>query len=69
MRYCKYLISKISGFDLATARNDFGLLHLTEDFPLSEHIDTVCLPKSQATATEYLDDCYAAGWGKDSNGM
>ena len=56
------------GFDLATARNDYGLLHLEFDFELSETIDTICLPKSPDTATEFIDDCYAAGWGKDSNG-
>jgi len=53
---------------VVTARNDFGLLHLEDDFVLSETIDTICLPKSPNTGKEFLDDCYAAGWGKDSNG-
>ncbi len=53
---------------MVTARNDFGLLHLEDDFVLSETIDTICLPKSPNTGKEFLDDCYAAGWGKDSNG-
>jgi hypothetical protein len=64
----EYLNITLLGFDLASARNDFGLLHLESDFELSETIDTICLPKSPDTATEFLDDCYAAGWGKDSNG-
>ncbi len=65
---CEYLINQTLGFDLASARNDFALLHLKEDFKLSETIDTICLPKSKNTENEYLDECYAAGWGKDSNG-
>ena len=63
-----FLWKPFSGFDLASARNDFALLHLKDDFELSETIDTICLPKSSDTSNEFLDECFATGWGKDSNG-
>merc|ERR1711970_1171655 len=46
--------------------NDFAVPFTSEDFVLSSHIDTVCLPQ----ADELFDGttCFATGWGKDKFG-
>merc|ERR1712076_14046 len=53
-------------FDGRNLHNDFALLFTSEDFVLSSHIDTVCLPQ----ADELFDGttCFATGWGKDKFG-
>jgi hypothetical protein len=54
-----------------TTLNNFALLHLSMDFVLSEHIDTICLPEDVgAGAQTYYDsnECVATGWGKDKHG-
>merc|ERR1712013_164407 len=46
---------------------DRGVHHrVSEDFVLSSHIDTVCLPQAE----ELFDGttCFATGWGKDKFG-
>merc|ERR1712001_565235 len=53
-------------FDGRNLHNDFAVLFTSEDFVLSSHIDTVCLPQ----ADEIFDGttCFATGWGKDKFG-
>jgi len=46
--------------------NDVALLFTREEFVLSRHIDTVCLP--QPGETFVTDHCFATGWGKDKFG-
>merc|ERR1712215_40994 len=53
-------------FDGRNLQNDFAVLFTSEDFALSSHIDTTCLPQ----ADELFDEttCFATGWGKDKFG-
>jgi len=53
-------------FDGRNLQNDFAVLHVSEDFVLDQHLDTVCLPD----ANEIFDSttCFATGWGKDQFG-
>merc|ERR1712244_12052 len=53
-------------FDPRTLASDWALLFTAEDFNLSSHIDTACLPQ----ANEVFDGttCFATGWGKDKFG-
>jgi secreted trypsin-like serine protease len=53
-------------FQAKNLHNDFAVLFLSEDFVLSSHIDTVCLPQ----ADEVFDgeNCFSTGWGKDQFG-
>merc|ERR1712168_34494 len=53
-------------FEPRNLQNDFAVLFTSEDFVLSEHIDTACLPE----AGESFDGttCFATGWGKDKFG-
>eukprot|EP00092_Neocalanus_flemingeri_P004213 GFUD01004531.1.p1 GENE.GFUD01004531.1~~GFUD01004531.1.p1 ORF type:complete len:604 (+),score=187.63 GFUD01004531.1:355-2166(+) len=53
-------------FDGRNLQNDFAVLFTSEDFVLSSHIDTVCLPQAE----EIFDGttCFATGWGKDKFG-
>jgi len=53
-------------FDGRNLQNDFAVLFTSEDFVLSSHIDTACLPE----ADELFDGstCFATGWGKDRFG-
>merc|ERR1712236_16605 len=53
-------------FDGRNLQNDFAVLFTSEDFVLSSHIDTTCLPQ----ADELFDGttCFATGWGKDRFG-
>ena len=53
-------------FDGRNLQNDFAVLFTSEDFVISSHIDTVCLPQ----ADELFDGttCFATGWGKDKFG-
>ena len=46
--------------------NDYGLLFTTQDFVLSPHIDTVCLPSPGETFD--TETCFATGWGKEKFG-
>merc|ERR1712038_82613 len=46
--------------------NDVALLFTRDEFVLSRHIDTVCLP--QPGETFVTDHCFATGWGKDKFG-
>jgi hypothetical protein len=43
--------------------NDFALLHMTEDFKLARHINTVCLPKKPKDLEQEfeLEGCFATG--------
>merc|ERR1739844_300738 len=53
-------------FNGRNLQNDFAVLFTSEDFVLSSHIDTTCLPQ----ADELFDGttCFATGWGKDRFG-
>jgi hypothetical protein len=53
-------------FEARNLRNDFAVLFTSEEFVLSSHIDTACLPH----LGESFDGttCFATGWGKDKFG-
>jgi len=53
-------------FEARNLQNDFAVLFTSEEFVLSSHIDTTCLPQ----AGESFDgtNCFATGWGKDKFG-
>merc|ERR1711970_277090 len=53
-------------FDPRSLASNWALLFTSEEFILSSHIDTVCLPQ----AGELFDEttCFATGWGKDKFG-
>merc|ERR1711970_414121 len=53
-------------FDPRSLASNWALLFTSEDFLLTSHIDTVCLPQ----AGELFDDatCFATGWGKEKFG-
>merc|ERR1711963_386700 len=53
-------------FDGRNLQNDFAVLFTSEEFVLSSHIDTACLP--QADETFDGTTCFATGWGKDRFG-
>ena len=46
--------------------NDISLLHLTEEFNLDSHLDTVCLPELVDNREDNYDkeNCVVMGWGK-----
>ena len=75
-RFAKH-ISIHPAFDSKNLQNDFALIHLAEEFPLTQHINTMCLPDPfYADDDEFNDDensydtsdCFATGWGKDEWG-
>ena len=47
-------------------RNNIALLFTEQDFDLSEHIDTICLPQPEDVFDNQV--CFATGWGKDQFG-
>jgi len=53
-------------FDGRNLQNDFALLYTAEEFELSSHVDTVCLPTPEELFE--ADTCFATGWGKDRFG-
>jgi len=53
-------------FDGRNLQNDFALLFTAEDFELSSHVDTACLPNPDELFEE--NTCFATGWGKDRFG-
>merc|ERR1719384_1463508 len=53
-------------FEPRNLQNDFAVLFTTEDFLLSRHIDTACLP--EAGESFEGTTCFATGWGKDQFG-
>jgi secreted trypsin-like serine protease len=53
-------------FSPRNLRNDFALLFTEQEFVLSPHVDTVCLPEPGQTFD--LQTCTATGWGKDKFG-
>ena len=74
-RFAKH-ISVHPAFDSKNLQNDFALIHLAEEFPLTQHINTMCLPDPFYADEEFDDDetsydtsdCFATGWGKDKFG-
>merc|ERR1712038_560078 len=66
----------MGAFDSKNLQNDFALIHLAEEFPLTQHINTMCLPDPFYADEEFDDDetsydtsdCFATGWGKDKFG-
>ena len=63
-------IDFLLAFDSANVRNDFALLHLADEFDLSDpaKINTICLPSSKRAQDYDQEGCFATGWGKDSPG-
>merc|ERR1712112_187627 len=54
-------------FNSKNLYNDWAVLFTSEDFILSGHIDTACLP---APEEEFSGStCFATGWGKDKFGV
>jgi len=53
-------------FEPRNLQNDFAVLFTSEEFILSEHIDTACLP--EAGESFEGTTCFATGWGKDQFG-
>jgi len=53
-------------FEPRNLQNDFAVLFTSQEFELTDHIDTACLPQ----AGESFDGttCFATGWGKDKFG-
>jgi len=67
-RFAKH-ISIHPGFNSKNLQNDFALIHLQSEFPLSDHINTMCLPDPVYDDDSYdHSDCFATGWGKDKFG-
>jgi len=70
-RFAKH-ISIHPAFDSKNLQNDFALIHLAEEFPLTQHINTMCLPDPFYADEEFDDDetsydtsdCFATGWVK-----
>ena len=48
--------------------NDFALLHMTVEFKLDEHLDTICLPEfpNERESNYQKTGCVVTGWGKDA---
>jgi len=53
-------------FEARNLRNDFAVLFTSEEFILSSHIDTACLPEPGDSFDGIT--CFATGWGKDKFG-
>jgi len=53
-------------FNPRNLANDWAVIFTTEDFVLSSHIDTTCLPEIDEVF--YEETCFATGWGKDKFG-
>merc|ERR1711892_332662 len=53
-------------FNSKNLQNDWAVLFTTEEFVLSSHIDTVCLPTQEEDFSGTT--CFATGWGKDKFG-
>jgi len=53
-------------FEARNLRNDFAVLFTSQDFELSDHIDTACLPQPGDAFDGAT--CFATGWGKDKFG-
>lgn len=58
-----YYINSHPGFSSKNLTNNVALLHVSEQFILSPHVDVICLGDDY----EY-DGCVATGWGKDDFG-
>jgi len=67
-RFAKH-ISFHPSFDSKNLQNDFALIHVQDEFPLTQHINTMCLPDPIYDDDSYdHSDCFATGWGKDKFG-
>merc|ERR1711936_1220794 len=53
-------------FEARNLRNDFAVLFTSQEFELSDHIDTACLPQPGDAFDGAT--CFATGWGKDKFG-
>merc|ERR1712152_132195 len=53
-------------FDARNLKNDFAVLFTSQEFELSDHIDTACLPEPGDSFNGAT--CFATGWGKDKFG-
>lgn len=67
MPYYEKLVSKIDvhpEFNSANLLNDFALITLESEVPLTAHINTICLPPPNVKFD--FDQCLGTGWGKDN---
>jgi len=66
-RDVKYLSDHPRYSGLKRVKNDISLLHLTENFNLDTHLDTICLPTLINNREDNYDkeDCVVMGWGKN----
>ena len=48
--------------------NDVAVIVLKEEFVLSQHIGTMCLPSQDDYSNIQWEKCVATGWGKDEWG-
>jgi len=53
-------------FEPRNLQNDFAVLFTSQEFELSDHIDTACLPEAGESFSGTT--CFATGWGKDKFG-
>jgi len=53
-------------FEPRNLQNDFAVLFTSQEFELSDHIDTACLPEAGESFSG--TSCFATGWGKDKFG-
>ena len=48
--------------------NDVAIIVMQEEFILSHHVGTICLPNQDDYSNINWKNCYATGWGKDQWG-
>jgi len=65
-RNVKYISNHPRYSGVVRLENDVSLLHLTEEFNLDPHLDTICLPELIDNREDNYDKekCVAMGWGK-----
>ena len=60
-------VSSHPAFNNRSLANDFAVLHLSQEFVLSPHVDVACLPTGDYSNYDKAN-CVAMGWGKDEFG-
>merc|ERR1711953_904591 len=56
------------GFVKRNLNNDVAIIVMQEEFILSQHIGTICLPNQDDYSNINWENCVATGWGKDEWG-